>query len=75
MSDISAKNRNILQSYYDEGPQKRYAAYGQDALSEQTAQRCFGRLHSGNFDVKDTVRAGRPITKASVVFLLKLGKT
>lgn len=34
--------------------------YGDHALSERTCQRWFGRFKSGNFDLEDEERAGRP---------------
>lgn len=40
-----------------------YAAYSQGGLSEETAQKWFCRFRSGNFNVKDAPRSGRPITK------------
>ncbi|KAG5326832.1 SETMR methyltransferase, partial [Pseudoatta argentina] len=45
------KIRYILQYYYDKG--------------KNAAQACFARFRTGNFDVKDKLRSGRPITEKS----------
>lgn len=69
MSEISEKIRYILQFYYDKGEnatqscKKICAVYGQGTLSEATAKRWFSRFRSGNFDIKDAPRPGRPITQ------------
>jgi len=36
--------------------------YGENAVSERSTQEWFARFRSGNFDVKDTPRSGRPVT-------------
>ncbi len=69
MSEISEKIRYILQYHYDQGEnasqarEKICGVYGQDTLSKATAKRWFARFRSGNFDVKDAPRSGRPITE------------
>lgn len=66
MSEISEKIRYILQFYYEKGKsaaqarEKICGVYGQNALSNATACRWFARFRSGNFDVKDAPRSGRP---------------
>ncbi|KAL9922417.1 histone-lysine N-methyltransferase SETMAR-like [Glossina fuscipes fuscipes] len=68
MSEISEKIRYILQFYYEKGKNAAQArkkicdVYGRDSLSNATACRWFGRFRSGNLDVKDAPRSGRPIT-------------
>ncbi|EFN81607.1 Histone-lysine N-methyltransferase SETMAR, partial [Harpegnathos saltator] len=69
MSELSAKLRYILQFYFDKGAnvaqarEEICAVYGQDTLSKATAKRWFSRFRSGNFDVQDVLRSGRPITE------------
>ncbi|WP_337239668.1 hypothetical protein, partial [Vibrio cholerae] len=44
-------------------------AYGPEAESERGAQMWFKRFQSGNFDVKDAPRSGRPVTnKMDAIF-------
>lgn len=68
MSEISDKVRYILQYYYDKGEnaararEKICAVYGEETISESAARKWFVRFRSGNFDVKDVRRSGRPIT-------------
>lgn len=71
MSEISEKIRytRILQFCYDKGDNAAQARrgicaiYSEDAISKTTAERWFSHFCSGNFDVEDTPRSGRPITK------------
>lgn len=78
MSEISAKIRYALQFYYDKGTNAAQAhkqicaVYGQDALSKETARRWFRRFRSGNFDVKDAPRSGRPSTKKADKIIAKV---
>lgn len=68
MSEISKEIRYIMLFYYKKGKsgaktcRKICAVYGEDALSERTVQLWFNRFRSGNFDVEDVPRSGRPIT-------------
>ena len=43
--------------------QKILEVYGKSAVSERTTHEWFARFRSGNQDVKDTSRSGRPITE------------
>lgn len=67
ISEISEKIRYILEFFFDKGEKAAQAhknicaVYGEDAVSYPTAKRWFVRLISGNFDVKDSPRTGRPI--------------
>lgn len=78
MTEISEKIRYILQFYFDKGKnaaqarQKICAVYGQGSLSKATAKRWFARFRSGNFDVKDAPRSGRPITEKVDEILQKI---
>lgn len=60
------KIRHILQFFFDqrkkatEACEKICEVYGQDSLSIHTARKWFARFRSGNFDVKDAPRTGRP---------------
>lgn len=69
MSEISEEIRYIMLFYYKKGKsgakthRKICAVYGEDALSERTVQHWFTRFRSGNFDVKDATRTGRPLTE------------
>ncbi|QQP57101.1 Histone-lysine N-methyltransferase SETMAR, partial [Caligus rogercresseyi] len=65
--DISKeKIRHILQVFFDKGENASQVAenvnsvYGPDTV---TANHWFRRFRSGNFDVKDTPRSGRPIVE------------
>ncbi|XP_037929961.1 histone-lysine N-methyltransferase SETMAR-like [Teleopsis dalmanni] len=68
MSEISEKIRYVLQFYFDnrwnasKACEKICAVYGDDALSQSTARKWFARFRSGNLDVKNAPRSGRPIT-------------
>lgn len=41
---------------------KLFAVYVEGTLSNRTAQEWFARFRSGNFEVKDATRSGRPMT-------------
>lgn len=59
--------RHILRFYFHKGRsalqahKKIIAVYGDNALSKSTAEFWFRRFRSGNFDVEDAARSGRPI--------------
>lgn len=78
MSELSAKLRYILQFYFDRGTsaaqarEEICALYGQDTLSKATAKRWFSRFRSGNLDVQDAPRSGRPITEKVNEILAKV---
>ncbi|KAL9919300.1 histone-lysine N-methyltransferase SETMAR-like [Glossina fuscipes] len=78
MSELSAKLRYILQFYFDKGTsaaqarEEICALYGQDTLSKATAKRWFSRFRSGNLDVQDAPRSGRPITEKVNEILAKV---
>lgn len=78
MGEISEKIRYILQFYYDKGKnaaqahKKICAIYGDSALSDSTARKWFRRFREGNFDVKDALRTGRPITEKVDLILEKI---
>ena len=63
------KIRYILQYYYDKGKnaaqacEKICAIYGEDTLSKSAARKWFAHFYTGNFDMKDESRSGRPITE------------
>jgi len=63
------KKFDILKFYYKKGKNTTKAAkkicdvYGYDAVSVRVAQSWFKRFQSGNFDVKDVLCFGRPITR------------
>jgi len=69
MKKNNEKLRYILQYYYDKGKnaaqacEKICAVYGEGALSKSAARKWFARFRSGNFDVKDEPRSGRPVTE------------
>lgn len=69
MSEIPEKIRYILQYHFDQGDnatqafEKICAVYGYDTLSKSTAQRWFARFRSGDLNVKDAPRSGRPIVE------------
>ena len=39
------------------------AVYGKSILSKSAAQKCFARIRSGNFNLKDNSRSGCPISE------------
>ncbi|XP_025155718.1 histone-lysine N-methyltransferase SETMAR-like [Harpegnathos saltator] len=63
------KIRYILQYHYDQREQADQAAkkicavYGPNTVSNATAKRWFQRFRSGNMDVEDETRSGRPIVE------------
>ncbi|XP_020298171.1 histone-lysine N-methyltransferase SETMAR-like, partial [Pseudomyrmex gracilis] len=69
MSEEKEEIRYILKFYFKKGKNATQAAkkicdvYGHDAVSIRVAQSWFKRFQSGNFDVKDAPRSGRPITE------------
>ena len=68
MSESNEVIRHILKFDYKKGKNATQAAkkicdvYGPSAVSVRVAQIWFKRFQSGNFDVKDACRSGRPIT-------------
>ena len=75
MSESNEEIRYILKFYYKKGKNATQAAkkicdvYGPSAVSVRVAQIWFKRFQSGNFDVKDARRSGRPITdKMDAIF-------
>ncbi|KAJ0179306.1 hypothetical protein K1T71_005018 [Dendrolimus kikuchii] len=67
--------RYILKFYYKKGKNATQAAkkicdvYGPNAVSVRVAQIWFKRFQSGNFDIKDARRSGRPVTdKIDAIF-------
>ena len=46
--------------------------YGDESLSERECQNWFARFRSGNFDVKDEPRPGRPIVEKVDAILKKI---
>ena len=60
------KIRYFLQFFFDKGENASQAAeivnsvYGPDTVTANHAQFWFRRFRSGNFDVKDAPRSGRP---------------
>lgn len=60
------KIRYILQYHYDQGDtaeqatKKICAVYGPNTVSYATAKRWFKRFRSGNMNVEDEARSGRP---------------
>ena len=69
MEKCNEKLRYILQYYYDKGKnaaqacEKICALYGKSILSKSAAQKCFARIRSGNFNLKDNSRSGRQISE------------
>lgn len=63
---LSEEIRYVMLYYYRKGKNAAKTArkicdlYGPDAVSTRTAQEWFSRFRSGNFDVKDAPRSGRP---------------
>lgn len=78
MEKSNEKLRYILQYYYDKGKnaaqacEKICAVYGEGTLSKSAARKWFARFRSGNFDVKDESRSGRPITEKADEILEKV---
>jgi len=69
MNQNSEKIRYILQYHFNQGDnasqtcEKIRDVYGEDVLSKSAACKWFARFRSGNFDVKDAPRSGRPIVE------------
>ena len=42
---------------------KFFTMHGESILSKSAAQKCFARICSGNFNVKDNSGSGRPISE------------
>ncbi|GFX38399.1 histone-lysine N-methyltransferase SETMAR [Trichonephila clavipes] len=63
------KIRYILQFFFDKGENASQAAeivngvYGADILTASYVQFWFRRFRSGNFDVKDAPRTGKPVVE------------
>ena len=41
--------------------EKNYPMYGEDVLTERQCQNWFAKFRSGNFDIEDAPRSGRPV--------------
>ena len=58
--------RHILLYYFRKGKnavqaqKKLYDVYGEKSLTERQCQNWFARFRSGDFDLKDAPRSGRP---------------
>ncbi|KAJ0171889.1 hypothetical protein K1T71_012652 [Dendrolimus kikuchii] len=75
MSESNEEIRYILKFYYKKGKNATPAAkkicdvYGPNAVSVRVARIWFKRFQSGNFDIKDARRFGRPVTdKIDAIF-------
>ena len=70
--------RHILLFYFQKGKnaaqthRKLRDVYGDECLSERQCQNWFARFRSGNFDVKDESRSGRPIVDKDDEILKKI---
>lgn len=68
ISEIPEEIRHVMLFYYRKAKsgaktcRKICAVYGANAVTERTVQLWFNRFRTGNFDVKDAPRSGRPIT-------------
>jgi len=70
MDTSKEKIRHVLQFFFDKGENASQAAenvnsVGPDTVTANHAQFWFRRFRSGNFDVKDAPRSGRPIVENS----------
>jgi len=69
MSENKKEIRYILKFYYKKGKHAIQATkkicdvYGHGTVSVRMVQSWFKRFQSGNFDVKNTLRSGRPTGK------------
>ena len=69
MNEITEEIRYFMLFYYrkdknaPEACRKILEVYGKNAVSKRTTQEWFARFRSGNQDVKDASRPGRPITE------------
>ncbi|KAG5305572.1 SETMR methyltransferase, partial [Acromyrmex insinuator] len=69
MSEISEEIRYVMLFYYKKDKNAAQTCRqicevcGADAVSEHRTQEWFVRFRSGNFDVKDRPRSGRPVTE------------
>ncbi|XP_011051581.1 PREDICTED: histone-lysine N-methyltransferase SETMAR-like [Acromyrmex echinatior] len=68
MDTSKEKIRHILQFFFDKGENASQAenvnsVYDSDTVTANHAQFWFRRFRSGNFDVKDVSRSGRPIVE------------
>lgn len=67
MEDRNQHFRHILLFYYEKGKnavqarRKLCEVYGEDVLTERQCQKWFAKFRSGNFDLKDAPRPGRPL--------------
>ena len=58
--------RHVLLYYFRKGKnaeqarKKFYDVYGEESLTERQCQNWFSRFRSGDFDLKDASRSGRP---------------
>ena len=75
MNESNEEIRYILKFYYKKGKNATQVAkkicdvYGPSAVSVRVVQIWFKRFQSGNYDVKDARRSGRPITdKMDAIF-------
>ena len=72
------KIRYILQYHYDKGKNAvttglwKNLRYLRWRYSKSAAQKWFARFRAGNFDVKDELRSGRPITEKSDEIMVKV---
>ena len=70
--------RHILIFYFRKGKnaaqahRKLYGVYGYESLNERQCQNWFARFRSGNFNVKDEPRPGRPIVEKVDQILQKI---
>ncbi|KAJ0174407.1 hypothetical protein K1T71_009515 [Dendrolimus kikuchii] len=75
LNESNEEIRYILKFYYKKGENATQAAkkicdvYGFNAVSVRVAQIWFKRFQSGNFDIKNARRSGRPVTdKIDAIF-------
>jgi histone-lysine N-methyltransferase SETMAR len=63
------KGKNATQAVKQIG-----AVYGADAVSDRTVREWFDQFRSGNFDVKDAPRSGRPTCQKVDQIIQKVGE-